>query len=221
MGSIFKPIGKIVKSIDPMSRFGGEIGETIADPMDLFGWRSGRALSEIEKIQMESSKRGVQAQRDMLAQMDKLVDPYRKQALESLGDYTAATTGGMADFAPSETYQRNISQGTSDINRRLAAMGLFGSTARGGALSDLYLEEGQNEAARRYADMLNMQRLGTGAIAQLGQAGQTAGQNVGGIYSNMGQGLAQNLMNYGQSRMNSMNQFGQAMGGLSSFMGQQ
>lgn len=225
---LFDSISKIGRIADPFTnsimenQIGGqfgELGQVVADPLDLLGVRAEQTRDAISSILMGSAEAGIQSQREMLDRVNELLGPYREAVVSQLPNYTAMATGGEAQQVPlAPQYKLETQRGQTAIDRMLAAKGAYGSSGRGAMLSEMLLNAGQNEAARRYGMNLDLQRLGTGAIGQLGQAGRQAGSNVSGIYGNLGSGLNTAMQNYGAQRQQSMNQGANALYGLARYL---
>lgn len=180
-------------------------------------YAGGDYMANPSQIQLTSANEGIRSQQEMLDIYNELFAPYRELGVQMLPQYRAMTTGGQYQSPMSPQYGLEVERGSKGINRALASRGLFNSSARGEALSDLFLGAGQNEASRQYGRLLDVQRLGTGAIGQLGAAGSSAGANVSSIYGNTGSALNQLLQNRGLQNQQNYNMGAEALSGLGQF----
>lgn len=202
---------------------GGEFGEglqILADPLDLFGYQAEGTRGEAQTIQMQAAQDAIAAQQRMMDQVNAMYAPYREAATQGWGDYTSMAAGGEGGQMPmSPQYQMEMARNTQAINRGMGSRGGFRSSGRGAALGEAALQAGQSEAARQYGRQLDLQRMGTGAIQQMGQAGQAAGGNVGAAYGNLGQNINSMYQNYGAQRQQSLGQGANALYGAQSYFG--
>jgi hypothetical protein len=192
-----------------------------ADPMDWLGYGAKHTQSEIEEIQRQAAAGSIEAQREMMRMTEELQAPYYAASENALAAMlTGATGAGEYEFTPTQRYLSDLEQGLGGIEGQLSARGrrqsTFGQEQKGQFVSDLTAEESN----RQWNQLLDMIKMRQGATSALGGAYQAGGQNVGGIYSNLGAQAAQGQQWLGGQRQQSLQGLGTALQGLSGYMAQ-
>jgi hypothetical protein len=204
---------------------GGELGTSaqfLADPLDLFGIRANQTAEDIHNALVSSTRRGLDEQRRQLGEIERLNEPFRREALESaLPSLRALATGeGETGFQPSRLFQLQKEQGQRDIRRQAAAAGKFGSTQRQEQEADLVSGLAREDLERFERGLLAQLQAGIGSTQALSAAGQTLGAAGAALHSNLGaqQNIAQ--QNLGAQRQASFQSAASGLGGLASLLNQ-
>lgn len=194
-----------------------ETGQTILDPLDLFGVRAGETQDEMDAIAYGSAQDAIAAQEEMRQIIAQYLEPYRQGGLDALGDFQSMATTGQVGNALSPEYQFQRDQGMQNINRQLSAAGRRNSTYGGRVASDFLGQLGQEEGYRQWGRSLDAIKMGMGAMNSLGGAAANAGQMANSLYGGLGQNLNASAQNYGQNRANTLYQAGNALSGLGAY----
>lgn len=122
--------------------------------------------------------------------------PFYETGTGALEDYNKMLHGGY-DMQESPAAQYQLQQGTKAMNRSLAARGLSGSGNAVNRLTELNSSIAASDWSNQYNRLLDGIKIGTGAAASAGQAGQN--------YANAMSNTASNLGNMYQNQANSLN----------------
>lgn len=181
---------------------------------------------------------GVQAEMERYYDAVKNFKPFYEAGVNALTGYQAAPSGATAPTLPtfSHTFDPNDpnyllakSTGEEDVNRALAARGLWNSRPGVNALSDYNAKLLAAERDRQYANKLteygidyskatdtfnientlakqnlakyaDIVNVGTGAASNVSSAGMSAGNVVSSLYGNYGNVAAQSELASGQAK---------------------
>lgn len=195
----------------------GETGQFFADPLDLFGIRAGQTRNRLNEILQQSARENIALQESQLAEIERLTAPFRDAATgTALPSLSALAFGGDIDFQPSQLFQQQLESGREGILQQQSGGGAgVKSSNTFQRLSDLVSGLASEDMGRFEQGNLDLLNRGVTATNQLGQAGSQLTGNVGGIFSNLGQGLGQAERAFGQSRNASLQGLSSSLGGLS------
>jgi hypothetical protein len=155
------------------------------------------SAKKASEAQQEASQQGINAQQGASDTNLKIYnqqradqEPFRQAGLRSLADFQRMLTGGY-NMQESPAAQYASQQGTRSLNRQLAARGGLGGGNAAQRLAELNSGIAANDWNNQYTRLLDALKLGTGASASMG----TAGQN----YASGQRGIANSLSDlYGQ-----------------------
>jgi hypothetical protein len=199
----------------------GEAGQFLADPMDLFGVRSGQTQEEVSGILEASTQAGIDAQEEMRERIRQMYEPWYQSAVsDALPQLGAMATGGEIDYTPSKLYEYQKKTGERNIKRGMAARGLSESSAAEKNLSDLRLGLAEEEMDRLYAGELSRVQLGSGAADAVSAASRSLGGNVAGLYTGLGGGLNISQQQYGEARQSAYQGLASSLSGMATYMEQ-
>ena len=216
MGSFFDPGSKLIGSVFGDSA--GSLHNRIVDPMDIFGIAAGETQDEMDYILRQSAMDAITSQEEMRQINKGLLAPYQQGGVNALSSLERMATNGPVSMQTSPEYSFQRDEGLRNINRGLSARGLTNSHYGGKQAAGFLGQLGQEEANRQYLRTLDPVKMGLGALSSVGQANAMAGQNVGGIYGNLGSTLNDSMYNYGQQRQDSFNSLGTTLGGAASYI---
>jgi len=118
--------------------------------------------------------------------------PYADVGKRAIPDYEKMLRGGY-DMKESPAAQYQLQKGTQALNRALASRGLSGSGNAAQRLTELNQSVAANDWNQQYSRILDALKLGTGASASMGSAGnantaanQSGAVNLGNILQNQG-----------------------------------
>jgi hypothetical protein len=180
----------------------GQAISTIGDPMDLFGNRAKYAAEQARKTQMTGAEEAIAQQREQYQRMQNIYAPYRQageQAIGGLG-YMITGQGEGSPFQLSQMGQYQRGLGEMALSNAYTAGGLSRSSAAQKGYGDFYADLLSEDVDRQLGERYDLVRMAQGAAGAVGAAGSAAQQNVGGIYGNLGNMMAQTEANYGQNR---------------------
>lgn len=197
----------------------GEIGQMIADPLDLFGHRAEETRGEVGRLLTESAESGIKAQEEQRQKIKEMYAPFYDSAVEGgLPQLQALAMGGEVDYTPSRLYEYSKERGERNIRRTQAAKGQLKSSATEERLSDLRLGLAEEETERLYSGQLSRVQLGAGAGDAVGAASRTLGGNVAGLYTGLGSGMRLTEQAYGEARQSAFQGLSSSLMGMAKYM---
>lgn len=197
----------------------GETGQTIADPLDLFGFRAQASLEEQYGIAEESAAAGITSMEEQAARLEELYAPYYNQAVTgALPQLQSMIMGGDVDYTPSKLYEYQKDVGTRNIKRQQAAKGQLGSSGTEAKLANLYSDLASEESERAYGGYLSQLQLGSGAAGAVESASTSTAGNVGSLFSNLGAQQQAIYSNYGDARQSAYQGLSNTLSGISQHM---
>jgi hypothetical protein len=239
MSSLLDPLGfssggnegGLFSGLDPAGLFSGSgvaggdsilgsFGQTLADPLDLFGIRAGQTQDEINRILTGSAQENIALQEGQLAQIAGQTAPFRAAATDvALPQLSALAFGGNVDFQPSKLFGRQLEQGRTGILRGQAAGGAGVKSSRTfERLGDLVSGLAGEDVGRFEQGQQSLLNQGITATNQLGQSGSQLTGNVANIFSNLGQGLNAARQGQGLDRQTSFQGLSSGLSGLADFI---
>lgn len=194
----------------------GLLGQTIADPLDLFGVRAEQTQQQISDLLRGSAEKGIALQERQLERIEDLNKPFMKTALNrALPTLSSFARGGDVRFKPSQLFEQQLETGERGILRQQAGRGGIKSSRTSERLSDLVSGLIAEDVGRFEQGNLALLQQGIGSEQALTQAGRTLGGNVQGLYSNLGQGLNVAQQQKGASQAAALQGVGNALSSVS------
>ena len=159
-------------------------------------------VAQAEAIR-SSGNTAADAQREATALQGRMYDesiarnkPFYDVGVSNLSDFQRMLRGGY-NMQESPAAKWQIEQGTKGMNRALASRGLSGSGTAVNRLTELNKGVAGADWNNQYNRILDALKLGTGASASMGMAGNTLGNqsqlgasNLGDIFQNQGNNQA-------------------------------
>ena len=183
----------------------------IADPLDLFGHRAKFEQEQQNAIARGSADRSINALRDQYATTLGYQQPFL-----GLGSYGLNQIG---QYQQGENFNQMLNEGSRQLRGSAAASGLGNSSAAARNMAGFVGNLTQEDMQRQYQQALNNIGIGQNAVGTLGQAAQGLGSGASSIYGNWGQNAAQNALQYGDRRSQSITNAGDLAAGAAQYFG--
>jgi len=168
----------------------GEAGQTAADPLDLFGFRSSANAKRINQILEESAARGIALNEQQIAEIEQLTAPFRNAATgTALPALSNLAFGGDVDYQVSPLAREQLRTGRENIVGNRAAGGKLKSSQTFESLADLAAGIGAEDIGRFESGNVALLNAGRGAEANLSGAGTRLTGNITDLLTNLSSGV--------------------------------
>jgi hypothetical protein len=191
------------------------------------GNQAAKASANAAAAQTQAAQAGIAATKEQFDQVVQLMAPYREAGYKSI-NAQLAMTGQMGPEAQAQEiqgilqgpqYGTMVAQGENAIRQNASATGGLRGGNIQAALAKFRPELLNSLIQQQFGNLNAITGTGQAAASNQAQASQQTGQQIAGLYGNIGSAQAAGAIGQGQAAVNMASGISQSIGGTASMFG--